>query len=770
MTVSLSPGALGPLPPRPAPLVGREEALRTASGLLGDRRNRLLTLRGPGGIGKTRLALELAYQLGPHYELGAAWVNLAELRGPSEVVPAIAQALGVPGQASGELVTHLAPHSLLLVLDNFEHVAAAAPEVAALRARIPGLRLLVTSRTALRVRGEHELPLGLLPLPGPAQPGLASPAVRLFVDCAQSVDPHFQVTPTNERAVTRICQRLEGLPLALELAAARLRTVTPEGLLGWLDRPLEVLVDGPRDGPHHGHSLRSTIGWSVDLLAADQRAVFAACGSFMGGFTLAALEAVTGKAQARPALIGLVEHSLLYPTQGGPEPRWRLLEPVREFAAQMLGGLPEADVLRDRHARHYLALAEQVHPEAQGADLAWWARLRSDDANLAAALGWLVQTQQTLLALRLVRALGGYWDHAATHRHHDWLCRVVALPGAADEPALLADALCALGLTSRNLQRLEQARQALHDAGELYRQLGDAAGQADVLLILASVHSGVGEHERALELFRRVQAIYEETNHTLGLSDVAHNLGVTDLRAGQHAAASGGFEQTEVLSRERNSEQGLAFARGLLSWSAYLQGKRDIALPLAPLAWQHILRVPNALLRSTLLYQLAFHARDAGQLRLAARMVGCSEAMRAGTGEPWDSSFLPHAQRLDAVLRADSGPRYLEWRAEGSALGLEELAPEVETLLGQLVHTAPPPERLSPLTPREREVLALLAQGIPDKKIAQRLHIGAATASKHVSSMLGKLEIHNRVQLARWALEHGLGEASAPGTGRTAEP
>ncbi|MFC4426412.1 ATP-binding protein [Deinococcus navajonensis] len=765
MTVSRFSSAPGRLPPRPNALVGREETLLTASRLLGDRRIRLLTLRGPGGIGKTRLALDLAYRLAPTFDRGAVWVNLAELGAPSEVMPAIAQALRVPGQDRAELLDHLESHSLLLVLDNFEHLAPAAADVAALAAGAPNLRLLVTSRTALHVRGEHELPVSPLPLPGRADPRLSSPAVQLFVHCAQTVDPHFQLTSGNEHAVTRICQLLEGIPLALELAAARLRAVTPQGLLAWLERPLEVLADGPHDGPHHGHSLRSTIGWSIDLLTAEQREVFAACGTFVGGFTLPALEAVTGNERTREALIGLVEHSLLHPADG-PEPRWRLLEPVREFAAEVLAGLPAADVLRSRHAQHYLALAEQADSGTEAHDQAWSGRLQADDANLTSALGWLVKTQQTSLALRLVKALGRYWAHDATQKHHDWLCQVVRLPGAKDDPALLADAMCALGITSRNLQRLEQAKEALQHAGELYRQLGDAAGQADVLLILASVDSRAGDHARALELFRRVQTIFEEMNNRQRLNDVANNLGVTYLRLGRPAEAFQCFKQTEALSQELNREEGLAFARGLLSWSAYLQGRRDIALPLAPVAWQHMLRVPNALLRYTVLHHLAFHARDAGQLRLAARLVGCSEAMRASTGEPWDTCFLPHAQQLDAALRADMGSQYLKDRAEGSALQLEDLVPEVEALLTHLASPAGSPAAAGPLTPRERDVLQLLAQGIPDKKIARLLRIGAATVSKHVSSMLSKLEVHNRVELARWALEHGLVEPSEAATER----
>lgn len=751
--------ALGHPPPRPTPLVGREEELLLASHLLSAPQVQLLTLRGPGGIGKTRLALEIASTLGPAFDLGAVWVSLASLQEPGEVMLAVAHALGAPSALQADLAEEIGDRSLLLILDNFEHLTPAAPDVAALAASTPGLRVLTTSRTALRVCGEHELPVGPLSLPSASVPGQVSAAVRLFVFCARAVDPRFDLTATNEPAISRICHLLDGIPLALELAAPRLRAVPPEGLLEWLEQPLEVLTDGPRDGPHHGDSLRSTIGWSVDLLTPEQRDVFAACGAFIGGFTLPALTAVTGLASTRRALLRLIEHSLLQPVEG-PEPRWRPLEPVREFAAELLDSLSEADVLRERHARHYLALAEEFRLSAQGYDQEWLTRLGADDANLTAALRWLVQTQQTSLALRLVRAMGGYWDHDATQKHHDWLCQVVALPGAHEEPALLADALCALGLTSRNLQQLEQARQALQDAGALYRQLGDTSGETDVLLILASVHSGAGEHDQALELFRRVEVIFEGLNNRIRLNDVANNLGVSYLRLGQPAEAFRCFERTEALSQEMNSELGLAFARGLLSWSAYLQGKLDIALPLVPVAWQHTLQVPNALLRYTMLHHLAFHARDAGQLRLAARLVGCSEAMRASTGEPWDSCFQPHAQRLDAALRAEMGAQYLEGRAEGGQLRFDDLVPEVQALLDRLATAPASAGDASPLTSRERDVLRLLARGIPDKKIAQHLHISATTVSKHVSSMLGKLEVHNRVELARWALERGLVDES----------
>ncbi|MFC4638867.1 ATP-binding protein [Deinococcus hohokamensis] len=755
MTDSRFHTARSSLPPRPNQLVGREDTLLMASRLLSDRRIRLLTLRGPSGIGKTRLALDLAYRLGPTFDRGAVWVNLAEVHAPAEVVPAIAQTLRVPSQDHADLLRHLEPHSLLLVLDNFEHLLPAAAEVAALAAGAPNLRFLVTSRTALRIRGEHELPLGPLALPGPAESGGASPAMRLFVESAQAVDPDFQLTPANEPVVTRICQLLEGIPLALELAAARLRAVTPEGLLAWLEQPLDVLADGPRDGPHHGHSLRSTISWSVDLLTAPQREVFAACGAFIGGFTLPALKAVTGMAQVRPALIGLVDHSLIHPTHG-PEPRWRLLEPVREFAAEVLGGLPAADELRERHALHYLALAEQARRRGEHLEPEWAARLAADDANLNAALRWLVQAERTAPALRLVRALGPYWGHGATQQHHSWLRRIVNMPGVANEPCLLADALCALGQTSLNLHRFDQARQALSTAGELYRRLGHEAGEADVLLVLASVTSGMGDHPGALSLFRRVQALYEQLNEPRALRDAVHNMGVVHLRLGQLSEAAWCFKRAQALSEVLEWETGPAFALGLQSWVAYLQGQREIALPLAQQAWRHMLKVPNALLRYVLLYLLAFHARDAGQLDLAARMVGCSETMRISTGEPWDVCFAPHVEALEATLRTAMGERYLVCHTKGSAARLEDLAPEVEAMLDDALKVAPGPALVTGLTSREQEVLRLLALGTSDKRIAQQLHITAATVSKHVSSMLGKLGVHNRVELARWALEHGL--------------
>ncbi|MFD1734352.1 hypothetical protein ACFSC4_28500 [Deinococcus malanensis] len=252
---------------------------------------------------------------------------------------------------------------------------------------------------------------------------------------------------------------------------------------------LEVLTDGPRDGPHHGDSLRSTIGWSVDLLTAQQRLAFAACGTFIGGFTLPALEAVTLHESARSLLIALVEHSMVQAAEG-PESRWRLLEPVREFAEELLNSLPEAGVFRERHALYYLALAEQARRCEEHLESFWFSRLAADDANLNLALQWLVETERAQQALRLVRALGPYWGHDATQKHHNWLCRIVDMPGADGEPDLLADGLRDLGLTCRNLHRFAQARQVLGRAGDLYRQLGNAAGEADVLLLLASVSSG----------------------------------------------------------------------------------------------------------------------------------------------------------------------------------------------------------------------------------------------------------------------------------------
>jgi predicted ATPase/DNA-binding SARP family transcriptional activator len=437
------PQAAGPvrpahnLPAQQTSFVGRRRELAEVAGLLASRR--LVTLTGPPGSGKTRLAIETATRSVEDYPHGVVFVALAELQDPGLVAAAVAAALGVsaPDRPILEaLVDHLKPRRLLLVLDNFEHLLGAAPLVTQLLDAAPGLQALATSRAPLRLSGEQEY--GLAGLPLPKAPALAPQdptrfdALALFADRARAIDPRFALTVDNAAAAAEVAARVDGLPLAVELAAARLRLFPLSELRHRLERVLPLLTEGPSDRPRRQRTLRDAIAWSEDLLDPSQRALFRRLGIFRGGCTLESAEAVAGDRPVQDMLAGisgLVEASLLQrPAEGGPV-RYTMLETIREYALDQLRAGGEEPQIARRHAEFYANLAAQAEPELTRAEQAeWLARLAAEHANLQAALGWATQTGNAELGLLLAARLWRYWalrGHFAEGRR--WLEDLLAL-------------------------------------------------------------------------------------------------------------------------------------------------------------------------------------------------------------------------------------------------------------------------------------------------------------------------------------------------------
>jgi predicted ATPase/DNA-binding SARP family transcriptional activator len=411
------------LPAQATPLIGREVEQEAVRRLLGREAVRLVTLTGPGGTGKTRLGLQVAAELLDQFADGVFFVDLAAIRDPALVLPTIAQSLGVrevEGRNLGErLKEYLREKQLLLLLDNFEQVVVAAPLVAELMAEAPGLKLLVTSRAILRLRGEHDFPVPPLALPDrrrlPDRELLSQyAAVALFMQRAVAARPEFAVTNENAPAVVEICHRLDGLPLAIELAAARIRLFSPEGLLTRLGQRLSVLVGGARDLSERQQTLRGAIGWSYDLLDEGEQRLFRRLSVFVGGCTLEAVEAVCRAEGEIPidlllAIGSLMEQSLLWQQAPGEdkstgEPRFGMLETIREFGRERLAASGEEDLIRRQHALFFLSLAEQQNPHDTG-----WERLDRDYDNLRAALEWCGEQEDGTLALRLAGAMTNPW-------------------------------------------------------------------------------------------------------------------------------------------------------------------------------------------------------------------------------------------------------------------------------------------------------------------------------------------------------------------------
>ncbi|HEY2125561.1 MAG TPA: DUF4062 domain-containing protein, partial [Streptosporangiaceae bacterium] len=409
----------GALPVPATPLVDREEDTAAVVDLVSRQGARLIAFTGPGGVGKSRLAVQVAGQLSPGFRDGARFVDLASVPDPELVPGAIAAALGLstPG---GRPVTHLKSYlrrrQILLLLDNFEQVSGAAPLIAELLSAAPGLVVLFTSRTVLKLRGEQEFPVAPLPVPpdGPVgNPGRLQhyPSVRLFLERARAADPGFTLSSGNAQAVGQICRRLDGLPLAIELAAARVRLLPPRALLARLSDRVDVLSGGAPDLPERQRTLKNTLDWSFSLLSADEQALFARLGVFAGSFSLPAAEAVCHAARHVMDTLGsLVDSSLVRMETRDDEPRFRLLETVREYALERLRDSADWADAHDRHAAYFLARARPAEAELSGPEqLAWVDRLEARHDNLRAALSWLVDTGQLDRAVQLIWATWQFW-------------------------------------------------------------------------------------------------------------------------------------------------------------------------------------------------------------------------------------------------------------------------------------------------------------------------------------------------------------------------
>jgi predicted ATPase/DNA-binding CsgD family transcriptional regulator len=618
----------------PTPLIGREREIERVSARLLAGGVRLLTLTGPPGIGKTRLALAVAARLrdapaaaggGRAFADGVCFVPLAALRDPAQVLPAIARGLGLVEHSDlpplGALRLYLHTKRLLLVLDNFEQVLPAAPEIAELLAAAPSLTALVTSRAALHLAAEHRFPVPPLTLPPPptgcdppvggaawlgvgAEDVSRYEAVRLFVARAQAVQPAFALTPENAPAVAEVCRRLDGLPLAIELAAARIAVLPPRGLLTRLERRLPLLTGGARDLPARHRTLGGAIAWSYELLDERDRAAFRRLGVFVGGASLEAAEAVCrasgdGEATAPPPVAGggaavlerlasLVEKSLVHQDEAaGGEPRFRMLETIREYALERLEADGESDSARRRHAGYYVGLAEAARPWLGWGAFAergpWLERLAVEHDNLRQALAWsqaapAAAADGGALGVRLAAALGQFWRrHGHWSEGRRWLAGALALPAAAPPTAARATILQDAGTMAAWQGHFATGRASLDAAVALWRALGDRQGLAGALSDLAWPLINLGEGAAARAAAQEGVALCRALDDRPGLALALRWLGNAlhlrpDASAAERRQAEALWGESLALFREVGDDEGASMPLNMLAARARARG------------------------------------------------------------------------------------------------------------------------------------------------------------------------------------------------------
>ncbi len=756
----------GSLPKPLTSFIGRERELAQAKRLLHG--SYLVTLTGPGGSGKTRLCIALAAEVARDYADGVYFVPLAPVRDPGLVPSTIAQSIGLQDARDRPLMEHLVSQlrgrQLLIVLDNFEHLLAGAPIVARLLQETSAVRILVSSRSSLHVSGEQECPVPPLAVPDPRtrptpESLAACESVRLFAERAAAAVPGFAINGANAPAIAQIAQRLDGLPLAIELAAARVKLLPPGAILPRLEHSLGLLTGGSRDLPDRLQTLRGTIAWSYDLLTEGARRLLAACSVFAGGASLEVIETVCDAAIdiGLPVLDGLqelVDQSLLRQVQNpGLSPaRYAMLETIREYAAERLDQMPEADQVRGAHAAAFLALVEAAgRPHAGLARKEWLERLDTEHNNIRAALSWY-RNHDPPVALRLAASMSAFWSLRGHHtegrqRLHELLGMVP------EESTAQVSALNGAAWLAIDQGDYSEAADLLGTSIGLARSLDDTVGEGIATVYLGRCRLSRLEIAEAVPDVERAAALLASSRDRPAIAFSLLYSGLLAQFTGRLEAACDLFARCAALSAELGLKPLSARAKQVLGCALVDLGKLSAARAALEEGLPGSVNVGDRWIVPIGLAGFAGHAAKTARPRLALMLAGAAEGYQDANEFTMPGPIREMLDRWLAPARTSAGPAAARLLAEGRQLTPEEavglaLANEPEEAL------RPGPRRT--LTRREKEVAVLAARGLTNRDIAAQLFLSVRTVEVHVDHILTKLGFRTRTQLAAWAYEEGL--------------